>query len=453
MTVNVDPRGIPGLKEKIAYGCGDFSSNLLWGISGAFLLYYYTDVLGLAPSDIAILLLVTRVFDAFCDPTVGFIIDRSGGRLVRPLIKWLAVPFGCVAFLAFLPISDDSHANLAWAYVSYLLFGLIYSAINTPYGILQGVMTTDPQSRLSLGAFRMMGCQLGTLTVNAITLPAIHWLGGGTLRENEYVGFPIYMAMIGAIGAALWFVTYRVCKVRYQPQTPRHGVRELLKSLSRNRPWLVCTVSFGLSFVGLCAYLTFSIYYAKFILHKDAQFGGYLLLLFTVCSLVGNVTVTLPFFRRATKTRRLQSGYLLQAGALAVIGCFPGSMAVFLPCFTVACFASGFGSPLYYAMIADSIDYGARTTGVRTAGMGYSLNSWLQKVVFGLTGALLAGFLSFGDYAPAALQQNEHLADWITAGFIWLPAAVSLLLVPIISLYPSDESMSAHATEHPVLAL
>jgi len=435
MTTDPGPQGIPSLKEKISYGCGDFSSNLLWGISGAFLLYYYADVLRLAPSDIAVLLLVTRVFDAFCDPTVGYVIDRSGGRLVRPLIKWLAVPFGCVAFLAFLPISESAQVNLAWAYVSYLLFGLIYAAINTPYGILQGIMTTDPQSRVSLGTFRMIGCQLGTLTVNAITLPVIHWLGGGSARENELVGFPLYMALIGAVGTALWFVTYRGCKVRFQPESPRHGFMVLVKSLLRNRPWIVCTVAFGLSFVGLCAFLTFSIYYARFVLHKDAEFGGFLLLVFTVCSLIGNVSVTLPFFAQISKQRRLQTGYLLQAVALAVIGFFPGNMAVFIPCFLIACCASGFGSPLYYAMIADSIDHGARLTGVRTAGMGYSLNSWLQKMVFGVTGALLAAFLGFGGYAPEALQQGEHLATWVTAGFIWLPAAVSLLLLPIISLY------------------
>jgi sugar (glycoside-pentoside-hexuronide) transporter len=436
MTVNAVSVSVPSVGEKICYGCGDFSSNLLWGISGAFLMYYYTDTLRLAAADIAVLLLVTRVFDALADPTVGYLIDRSGGGLVRPLIKWLALPFGCIAFLVFLPVSADSRINLAWAYLSYLIFGLIYAAINTPYGILQNIMTTDPQSRVSLGAFRMVGCQLGTLSIYALTMPAVHWLGGGSARENELVGFPIYMAMVGVVGAALWFVTYGGCKVRYTPERQRHTVKELLRSLAANRPWLICTAAFSLSFVILCAYLSFAIYYARYILHKDAEFGGYLLMLFTVCSLAGNVGCSA--LARFGKKTKLQWGYFLQALALAVIASFPGNLAVFLPCFTVASFASGFGSPLYYAMVADSIDYGTQATGVRTAGMGYSLNSLLQKFFFGVTGALLAEFLSLGGYVPGAVVQNEHLSRWITAGFIWLPAGVCLLLIAVIALYPAD---------------
>lgn len=429
---------IPGLREKVCYGCGDFSSNLLWGISGAFLMYYYTDTLRLAASDIALLLLVTRVIDAFADPAVGYLIDRSGGQLVRPLLKWLAIPFGCIAFLVFLPVSADARINLAWAYISYLLFGLIYAGINTPYGVLQNIMTTDAQSRISLGAFRMIGCQLGTLTIYSLTLPAVHWLGGGTSRENELVGFPIFMAMVGVVGAMLWFVTYGGCKVRYAPERERRTVMELLNALAANRPWLICTAAFSLSFVSLCAYLSFAIYYARYILHKDAEFGGYLLMLFTLCSLAGNVGVSLPWLARIGRKTTLQAGYFLQALALAVIASFPGNLAVFLPCFAVASMAAGFGSPLYYAMIADSIDHGTRTTGVRTAGMGYSLNSLLQKFFFGVTGALLAKFLSVGGYVPGAVEQNEHLSTWITAGFIWLPAAMCVLLIGAISLYPSD---------------
>jgi len=443
MTITAVAGAVPSLRERICYGCGDFSSNLLWGISGGFLMYYYTDTLRLAAASVAVLLLVTRVFDAISDPTVGYVIDRSAGRLVRPLIKWLALPFGCIAFLTFLPISADARINLLWAYVSYAMFGLIYSGINTPYGILQNIMTTDAPARISLAAFRMVGCQLGTLSVYALTIPAVHWLGGGSARENELAGFPIFMAMVGTVGATLWLVTYRGCRVRYTPEPQRHSIGELLRSLAGNRPWLICTGAFSLSFVNLCAYLTFAIYYARYVLHRDAEFGGYLLMLFTVCSLVGNVCSSK--LTRFEKRTRLVGSYLVQAVALAVIGAFPGQLAVFLPCFIVTSGAAGIGSPLYYAMVADSIDYGTRTSGVRTAGMGYSLNSMLQKACFGVTGALLAEFLSLGGYSAGAATQNGRLSGWITAGFVWLPLGVCLLLIALTSLYPSDVSIGETA--------
>ncbi len=429
---------VPGIREKICFGCGDCSSNLLWGISGAFLMYYYTDTLRVSTSDVAMLLLVTRVFDAFADPAIGYAIDRSGGRLVRPLIKWLAVPFGIIAFLVFLPVSAHSQIRLAWAYVTYFIFGLIYTCINTPYGILQNIMTPDAQARVSLGSFRMIGCQLGTLTVYLLTLPAVHWLGGGTSSQHELIGFPIYMAIVGAAGAALWFVTYRGCKVRHFAESQRHSVKTLLRSLLSNRPWVVCTAAFGLSFIILASFLSFAIYYARVVLEKDAAYGGLLLTLFTVCGLAGNVSVSMPWMAwLGGPKRRLQVSYAVLAVSLTIIGLSPASPSVFLPCYIVACFAFGFGSPLYYAMLADSIDYGSRITGVRSAGMGYSLNSLAQKALFGLTSALLAQFLSFGGYVPDAPQQNAGLAAWLTAGFIWLPACVSLLLIGIVALYPS----------------
>lgn len=430
---------MPSLWEKVSFGCGDFSSNLLWGISGGFLMYYYTDTLRLSTSDVAMLLLVTRVFDAFADPAIGFAIDRSGGRLVRPLLKWLAVPFGIIAFLVFLPVSDDGQIRLAWAYVTYFLFGLVYTCINTPYGILQNIMTPDAGARVSLGSFRMIGCQLGTLSVYSLTMPAVHWIGGGTSSQHELVGFPIYMAVVGAVGAALWFVTYRGCKVRHVAESPRHSVKTLLRSLISNRPWVVCTVAFGLSFIILASFLSFAIYYARVVLGRDAAYGGLLLTTFTVCGLAGNVTVSMPWMAwLGSPKRRLQVSYAVLAVSLTIIGLSPPISSVFLPCYIVACFAFGFGSPLYYAMLADSIDYGSRITGVRSAGMGYSLNSLAQKALFGLTSALLAQFLTFGGYVPEAPQQNAGLAAWVTAGFIWLPASVSLLLAGIVGLYPSS---------------
>jgi GPH family glycoside/pentoside/hexuronide:cation symporter len=332
---------------------------------------------------------------------------------------------------------------LAWAYASYFMFGLIYAGINTPYGILQNIMTTDTRARISLGVFRMVGCQLGTLSVYAFTIPAVHWFGGGSSRENELAGFPVFMAIVGGVGAALWFLTYSGCNVRYTPEPQRHTIKELLQSLAGNRPWLLCTAAFSLSFVILCAYLSFAIYYARYVLHRDADFGGYLLMLFTVCSLVGNICSSR--LTRVEPTRRLQWGCFLQALALVVIALFSGNLAVFLPCFIVASCAAGISSPLYYAMVAESIDYGTRTTGVRTAGMGYSLNSLLQKACFGVTGALLAEFLSLGGYAAGAAVQNEHLSAWITAGFIWLPAGVCLLLMALISLFPSDVNIDKTA--------
>lgn len=88
-------------REKVAYGCGDLSSNLMWGLTSAYLMFYYTDIYGIPAASVAWILLIARVFDAFCDPAIGWVVDRKGGLFIRPLIRNLAIPLGIADFFVF----------------------------------------------------------------------------------------------------------------------------------------------------------------------------------------------------------------------------------------------------------------------------------------------------------------------------------------------------------------
>jgi len=187
-----------GLGQKLAYGCGDLSSNLVWGLMLSYLMYYYTDIYVIPAATVAWLLLVPRVFDAFADPMVGYLVDRSGGRHVTRLMGLLAVPFGLATFLCFLPLPLGPQGKLAWAFGSYLLLGGVYSAVNTPYGVLSNMMAIRPQERVSLNAFRLAGCQLGQIIVASLTLPAIAFLGGGGSLAQQQHGITWLAALLGA---------------------------------------------------------------------------------------------------------------------------------------------------------------------------------------------------------------------------------------------------------------
>lgn len=432
------------LREKLSYGCGDLSSNLMWGVTASFILYYYTDVYQIAVERVALMLLVVRVIDACFDPLVGWLIDCSrDADMVRRLIAWLAVPFGLIALLAFLPLPLSDNGKLAWTTLTYTLLGAIYAGINTPYGILSSLMTPHPQQRVVLNAFRAMGSQSGMLLIALLTLPAVHWLGGGSSQQNELKGFPLYMAGVGALGCGLWFVTLKGCVIRYRPDPHRFPLKILLGALLKNRDWLLCTLAFGLYYIILSAFYSFALYFARGVLMQSTAFGGYILTLITFFSVTGSACVPL-LIRYVSRRTLLLAGYVCQAALLILIGLIPLTPLLFMLLFPLVALQLGVNSPIYYSIIADSIDAGMAKTGVRTAGLAWSLNTLMTKVAYAVGGSLLAMMLSLGHYDPQALIQSELTARYVKIGFIWMPLMVYLISLPVIWRLPRDRQTASN---------
>ena len=129
-------------KEKVSYGFGDMASSMFWKIIGMYMLYFYTDVFGLAPAAVGTMFLITRVWDSAIDPVFGILADRTQTRWgkFRPWILWGAIPFALLGILTFLvpPTTWSPSMRLLYAYVTYTLMMMIYSAVNVPYASLLG---------------------------------------------------------------------------------------------------------------------------------------------------------------------------------------------------------------------------------------------------------------------------------------------------------------------------
>ncbi len=161
------------LKEKIAYALGDASANIAWRGVSAFLIIFYTDVFGLTPGTVAALMLVARTSDGVSDVLMGIIGDRTNSKhgKFRPWILWSALPLGIILSLLFTcPDGWSMPWKIAYAYTTYILFTLIYTANNIPYGALMAVMTGDDKERTSIGSFRMVGAFAGGMLVQGSLL-------------------------------------------------------------------------------------------------------------------------------------------------------------------------------------------------------------------------------------------------------------------------------------------
>ncbi|WP_430813683.1 MFS transporter [Carboxylicivirga sp. RSCT41] len=167
------------IREKIGYALGDGAANIAWRGVATFLLIFYTDVFGIAPAVAGVLLLVARSSDGISDVVMGVIGDRTKSKYgnFRPWILWTAIPLAAILSMLFTTPDLGPTGKIIYAYVTYILFTLIYTANNIPYGALMAVMTGDDKERTSLGSFRMVGAFAGGMLVQGALLYLVMFFG------------------------------------------------------------------------------------------------------------------------------------------------------------------------------------------------------------------------------------------------------------------------------------
>jgi len=168
------------IKEKIGFGLGDTASNLFFQTFMLFLLYFYTDVFGISAAVVGTMFLVTRIWDSVNDPLMGVIADRTNSKWgkFRPYILWFAAPFGIIGVLTFTTPELSMSGKVIYAYVTYALMMMVYTAINIPYSALMGVVSSDPIQRTSFSQYRFVFAFLGAFLVQGLTLPLVNFIGG-----------------------------------------------------------------------------------------------------------------------------------------------------------------------------------------------------------------------------------------------------------------------------------
>lgn len=167
------------IKEKIGYALGDGAANIAWRGVTTFLFVFYTDVFGLSPATAGLVLLFARSSDGVGDVIMGVIGDRTNSKYgkFRPWILWTAIPLGMSLSLLFISPELSEDGKILYAYISYLLFTLIYTANNIPYGSLMAVMTADDKERTSIGSYRMAGAFGGGMLVQGALLFLVAYFG------------------------------------------------------------------------------------------------------------------------------------------------------------------------------------------------------------------------------------------------------------------------------------
>ena len=176
-------------KEKLGYALGDGAANIAWRGVATFLFIFYTDVFGINPAAVGLLMLIARLSDGISDVLMGIAGDRTNTKYgkFRPWILFTAIPLGVILSLLFTAPNLGPTGKIIYAYTTYIIFTLVYTANNIPYGALMAVMTGDDKERTSIGSYRMVGAFAGGMLVQGALLYLVAHFGNinPTISVNE----------------------------------------------------------------------------------------------------------------------------------------------------------------------------------------------------------------------------------------------------------------------------
>ena len=449
-----------GLSEKIGYGLGDMSSSMFWKLFGAYLMLFYTDVFGISAAVVGTMFAVTRVWDSFFDPVVGAFADRTSSRWgrFRPYLLFLAVPFGLIGVITFLTPPFDATGKIVYAYITYALMMMVYSAINVPYASLLGVMSPDPSHRNTLATYRMTFAYLGSFIALLLFMPLVNAFGGGDVSGPTHLWFTApqfgwFMAVvvIAAICVLLFLACFALTKERVEPiKHEKTSLKTDFRDLVHNKPWWILLGAGVSSLVFNSIRDGATVYYFKYYVDETAVgnisilglpfvLSGIYLGVGQAANIVG-VILAAPISNRIGKRNTFISSMALATVFSVIFFWFNKDQLYLIFVFQILisiCAGSIF--PLLWSMYADCADYSELRTGNRATGLIFSSSSMSQKFGWAFGSAITGWMLAQFGFKANAVQSAETIQG-IKMFLSILPAVGALLSLVFIYFYPLSES-------------
>jgi glycoside/pentoside/hexuronide:cation symporter, GPH family len=437
-----------GMRDKFGYLFGDFGNDFFFILVAAFLMVFYTDIFGIHPAQVGVLFMVARLWDAVADVTWGRFIDtRKAGKngKFRPWILRMSVPLVVVGILMFIQIPGMSDGfYLAYAYVTYIIWGTLYSTVNIPYGSMASVITADPVERTSLSSWRTLGGQLAGLVINVVG-PMILFVNNKPNADR----FMLAAFIFGGLAIACYLACYKLTVERItldETAKPKVSLGKTMKGLVKNKPlitFLIMSLSFMVVFmlIGTVNVYLFKDYF------ESAQALS-LVGLLQACA----VFVAMPFVgtlvKKFGKKEVAAAGLLVAAAVYAVLYFLPELSAMqFVGILTVAMIGYGVFNLVVWAFVTDVIDYHEYLTGLREDGTVYSIYSMARKIgqaVAGGIGGIAIG--AVGYQAGAAAQTAETLQGIHTLGTLVPAVVLGMVFLMLVFFYPLNKKRTEQLT-------
>lgn len=428
------------LKTRLGYGIGDIAICLYWSGVGLYLLYFYTDVVGISPTLAGLIYGIGMFWDAITDPFMGYMAERTRTKwgVYRPYLLFGNIPLALSFILLFWVPPLEGQALFFFLLFANLLHRTCFTLVSVPFSSLTPRITSDSQERTNLTGFRMLGAQTGTNLMALLAFPIIFWVGG----EDESLGFVVLATIAGLTALGIHAVTFLTVKEPANDQgIERVGgsLSEAAKAVGKNGPfWLVfsATLIVGITTIFFGNNL---IYYTKYALNLHEHQGTILFTSGIVAFLSipiwwiisNNVGKKLTWLISSSITLvALLVFYLYEINTLTEL--------LFLVAFIG--FGSGAGGILFWSMLPDTIEYGEVHTGVRSESSLYGFMTFAQKGSIAFAIIILGLVLDFIGFQANEVQSATTISN-MKAIMTLIPSIGIALSLVIIYFYPIDAKM------------
>ena len=439
------------LKDKIGYAFGDLASCLVFGLTQSVLNKYYTDVLEISVLHVMIMTIIARIWDAISDPIWGRIIDRAkvgkDGRY-RRWIKIFSLPVALAAVLMFLDVRGMVPAGrLAWIYITYILFGMLYTCINIPYGSLAQVITSDDKERSSLSVFRSIGSTFGAMPAMVLASVCYVTLADGT-KQMDYKKVFIGVCFIAALSVIFYLLCYRLSKERVEskPEPAKKGTSsEVIRALLKSPPFMAVCLA---SMLYLAAQM-FGQGYNTYLFHYYFEKPG-LTMLPTVFQYLPVAVVMFFATKLGNKFGRKEVcslGMLIAAVFYIILFLLSliGVTSVWL--YLIANLMAGIGTAFLFLLVwvlaTDAIDYNRVTYGLKDEATSYAFYSFMRKLGQTVATVLINVPLLRIGYNGSELKTEGLSASALKTMYnysVMIPAVLFLLVFILLKfVYPLDK--------------
>jgi GPH family glycoside/pentoside/hexuronide:cation symporter len=424
------------LREQIVYSLSEFAGNPLYTVVASFLTFFYTDVIGVNPGSVGIVILISKFLDGLSDIAMGNLIDHTHTKSgnARPWFLRAAFPL-IVAFIALFTVPNVSEiGKLVYIFVTYnFSLTIVYTVVASTLVALPTYATGDSKSRSTAHAIRLFLAGTIQMFLAFFFLRIIELFGGG---QAAWIKFAVILGIIGFVAnIVVYFGTKERVKLVHK-EGEKLPVMKALWSLLRNKYWLMVLAIMFLYVLHQVTTLTIGIYYAKYILN-DLNMTGSLILYHHIPAIIACFIV--PFVIQAGVPKgKIAMGATLMMLLGAVILVFSDNRLVLIASLGLRGIGFGVINGVYMGMCADTIAYGEWKTGVRALAINTSANSMANKVGSGVGTALFGAMLAAAGYNGLAEVQPPSALTAIRICFVFIPIVLYVLQIVLLLAYKLD---------------
>ena len=440
------------IKEKIGYGLGDTASNLFFQITIYWIAMFYTDVFGMDPKDLALMFLITRIWDAVNDPIMGAIADKTDTKWgkFRPYLLWVALPFGLIFYLMFITPEFTYSGKLAYAYITYTLMMMIYTAINVPYAALMGVLTPSSAERTVISTFRFVLVFIAQFIVQYALPFMVKKFGNG----DDVLGWQRAIMVLASGATILFLITFMTTRERVHVSAAhKNSFLTNIKDLMGNFPWLLIggATVFQLTFVVLRG--SNIAFYFKYLVKdqplelfgtvwnlSSTQLVANYMLIGTFFTIVGAVLT--KWFANKLGKANTYSGFMFLAAVSCGLVYFlkPEQIILLFLLQFVTSFALGPVSVLQWAIYTDTADYQEWKNGRRSTAFIMAASLFALKLGVAFGGAILAWVLHIYGYVKNADIQSVEALRGLHLAMSVFPALTAIAAMLFMISYPLNKT-------------